>query len=394
MKKATHQATKDHNTTLVLRTVYHQALISRAEVARATGLTRTTVSDLITELIDAGYVREAGPGPATIGKPPIHVYLDAGAKQILCVDLGEEEFHGALVNLRGEVLQRHTLPLGDRTGAAALDLAHRLVDGLRSQASAPLLGIGIGTPGRVDPDAGVIRQAVNRGWVDVDLRKSLGERHRIPIHLGNDAHLAALAECAYGGHGRAPSLALIKVGQGIGSGLVFSGALHLGDGFSAGEVGHLCVERGGRPCSCGNRGCLETVAALPALSRQLQELAAKAPETPFARALRDPQPALEVWRTFSADGNPQARGLVRALGTHLGVVAASLVGVLNIRKVVIAGVPVAFGEPVLEALRAELRARILPEQAEETQVSFSALGSDLVLKGAAALVLRNQLNLP
>ncbi len=394
MKKATHQATKEHNTTLVLKTIYHDDLISRADIARSTSLTRTTVSEIVTELIAAGLVRETGVGPATIGKPPIHVDFDAGARQLICVDLGGDEFQGALVNLRGDVLQRHALPLGDRKGEAALHLAHRLIEGLWAQVTAPILGIGIGTPGLVDPDKGIIRQAVNRGWTNLDLREDFGSRYKVPIHVANDSHVAALAECAYGGHGRSPSLVLIKVGEGIGAGIVHRGDLHTGEGFSAGEVGHLCVQRGGLPCTCGNRGCLETVASTPSLLKLLREQAQTAPETPLGRAVTARGVSLELLREFNEAGDPQARLLIRDLGMHLGVVAASLAGVLNIHKIVLSGMPVHFGEPLLEAMRAEIRERILPEQARETQVCFSTVGSDIVIRGACALVLQKELQLP
>jgi len=394
MKKATHQATKGHNTTLVLKTIYHDDQISRADIARSTSLTRTTVSEIVTELIGLGLVKETGFGPATIGKPPIHVDFDAGARQLICVDLSGDTFQGALVNLKGDVLQRHALPLGERKGDAALQLAHRLIEGLWAQVSAPVLGIGIGTPGPVDTDKGIIRQAVNLGWANLDLRQSLGSRYSVPIHIANDSHVAALAECAYGGHGRSPSLVLIKVGEGIGSGIVLGGNLHTGVGFSAGEVGHLCVERGGLPCSCGNQGCLETVASTRSLLARFRRQAQAAPETPLGRALAAHGATLELLRAFSEAGDPLARALVRELGTHLGVVAASLAGVLNVHKIVLSGMPGLFGEPLLEALRAEIRARILPDQALETQVCYSSIGPDIVIQGACALVLRKELDLP
>jgi len=394
VKKATHQATKAHNTTLVLKTIYHNDQISRADIARATGLTRTTVSEIVADLIGAELVRETGVGPSTIGKPPIHVDFNAGARQLLSIDLGGTEFRGALVNLRGDVLQRHSLPLGDRKGAAALQLAHRLIEGLLPQASAPLLGIGIGTPGLVDTEKAIIRQAVNRDWTNLDLRQEFGVRYGIPIHLANDSHVAALAESAYGGHGPVPSLVLIKVGAGIGSGIVLGGEIYSGVGFSAGEIGHLRAVRGGLPCTCGNKGCLETVANTSALLRLMREQALRHPETAFGLALAAQEPSMELLRQLHEVRDPQARALVRDLGTHLGVVAASLVAVLNVRKIVLSGLPILFGEPLLDAMRSEIRARTLPEQARETEVCFSLLGSDIVIQGACALVLRHELNLP
>ena len=394
MEKATHQDTKEHNTTLVLKTIYHSKTLSRADIARATRLTRTTVSEIVSDLLDTGMVREIGLGPSTLGKPPTLVAFQPDARQLICVDLGEEAFQGALVNLHGDVLHRCSLPLDEAKGDAAMGLVHRLVEDLSALRTAPLLGIGIGTPGPVDPDRGVIHLAVNRAWANLDLRKSLSARFQVPIHIANDCHVAALAESAYGGHGRSPNLVLIKVGEGIGSGLVFGGKLHAGDGFSAGEIGHLCVTRGGLPCTCGNLGCLETVASTPALLRQAREEARRDPASPFGQAAALKGVSLPFLKEACAEGDPQATALAWDLGTHLGIVAASFAVVLNIHRIVISGMPSLFGEPLLEAMRAELGLRILPGQERETHLSFSSVGPDIVIQGACALVLRKELDLP
>ena len=394
MKKATNQTTKDHNAGLVLQTIYHSQQGSRADIARATSLTRTTVSEIVSELIQTGLVSETGVGRSAIGKPPIMVDFNPDARQIICVDLGVDEFHGALVNLRGEVIHQTTLSLEEGKGEAALKQVNRLVAGLQAQATAPLLGIGIGTPGPVNPADGIVRQAVNLDWVNVDLKKELFSRFDVPVHVANDSHVAALAESAYGDHGRAPSLVLIKVGKGIGSGIVLEGRLHTGQSFSAGEVGHISVERGGRPCSCGNEGCLETVASTFALLRLARERALRMPGTPFAKAVASRGASLELLRELNDQGDIHVRALGQELGAHLGVVGASLAGILNIRKIILSGMPTLFGEPLLESMRAEIMARVLPRQGLETLVGYSTLGPGIVIQGACALVLRRELNLP
>jgi predicted NBD/HSP70 family sugar kinase len=394
MEKATHQATKEHNATLALKTIYHSDPLSRADIARATGLTRTTVSDIVAELLDQGLVTEVGPGPTAVGKPPILVQFDPGCRQLICVDLGGSEFRAALVNAQGAMLRTASLPVEDRKGEDALLLVFQLVETLWTQVTAPLLGIGVGTPGPVDPDRGVIRMAVNRGWEDLDLKGRLEARFKVPIHVANDSHVAALAECAYGGHGRSPSLVLIKAGEGIGSGIILKGRLYAGEGFSAGEIGHLCVERGGLPCSCGNAGCLETVASVPALLLAAGARARSNPGSALAKTLAARGATLEVLLERFEEGDPQARSLIQDLGTHLGVAAASLAGILNIHRIVLSGAPASFGQACLDAMAAEMRARILLEQGREMEVVASTLGPDIVLQGACALVLRKELNLP
>jgi DNA-binding Lrp family transcriptional regulator len=174
--KATHRQTRVHNERLVVRTLYDFGPISRAEVARLTGLTRTTVSDVVAVLLDDGVVREVGRGPSSGGKAPILVEVDDDARLVVGLDLGEEHFAGSLVNLRGEIRRSVELAVDGRDGDAAVQLVFELLDQLLEGSTAPLLGIGIGTPGLVDSRTGTIRQAVNLDWRDLPLGQIVSER--------------------------------------------------------------------------------------------------------------------------------------------------------------------------------------------------------------------------
>ena len=287
--KATHAQTRQHNHRLVLRTLYDFGPISRAEVARSTGLTRTTVGDVVGDLLDEGMVEEVGRGPSTGGKSPILLSIVGDARLVIGLDLGESTFSGALVNLRGEVRRVVELPVEGRNGDDALDLVFRLVDELLKESSTTPLGIGVGTPGLVDTRTGTIRWAVNLDWQDLPLGGLLHERYGLPSNVANDSQAAALAEYTFGGesHGqRLPNLVTIKVGRGIGAGLVLNGSLFQGDGFGAGEIGHVAVVDDGAACRCGRFGCLETVASSRAIAERAAELAREL-DTPLAARAAD-----------------------------------------------------------------------------------------------------------
>ena len=287
--KATHAQTRQHNHRLVLRTLYDFGPISRAEVARSTGLTRTTVGDVVGDLLDEGMVEEVGRGPSTGGKSPILLSIVGDARLVIGLDLGESTFSGALVNLRGEVRRVVELPVEGRNGDDALDLVFRLVDELLKESSTTPLGIGVGTPGLVDTRTGTIRWAVNLDWQDLPLGGLLHERYGLPSNVANDSQAAALAEYTFGGesHGqRLPNLVTIKVGRGIGAGLVLNGSLFQGDGFGAGEIGHVAVVDDGAACRCGRFGCLETVASSRAIAERAAELARGARHTARSESRR------------------------------------------------------------------------------------------------------------
>ena len=197
-RKATRKQTRAHNSRLVLRTIYERDLISRAEIARETGLTRTTVSDVVADLMDRNLVDEVGLGPSAGGKPPILLSIVDNSYHLIGIDLASDAFRGAVVNLRGKIQHRVEMPLEAQDGDAALALVHELVERLMAATDRPLLGIGIGTPGLMDPHHGVVRRAVNLNWRDLPLRKRLHRRHHLPVHVANDCQVAALGEYAFG----------------------------------------------------------------------------------------------------------------------------------------------------------------------------------------------------
>ena len=162
MQKATRKQTRVHNSNLVLRTIYVRGQISRADIARETRLTRPTVSAMVTDLMGKGLIEEVGRGPSAGGKRPILLSVVDDSYHLIGIDLASDEFRGAVVNLRGKVRHRVHLPLLDRDGDVALSLVYELSDELIEATNSPLLGIGIGTPGLMDPIHGVVRQAVIR----------------------------------------------------------------------------------------------------------------------------------------------------------------------------------------------------------------------------------------
>ena len=192
-QKATSKQTKAYNTRLVLRTIYDHDRISRADIARATGLTRPTVSDAVAGLSRRGLVEEVGQGPSAGGKPPILLSVIDDSRHAIGIDLASDEFRGAVVNRRGEIRHRASLPLDGRDGEVALERVYELVDHLLSATGSPLLGIGIGTPGLMDPTKGIVRRAVNLDWQDLPLRSLLKQRYGLPLYLANDPQVAALA---------------------------------------------------------------------------------------------------------------------------------------------------------------------------------------------------------
>ena len=379
MEKSTRQQTRTHNSRLVLRTLYQERQLSRADLARETLLTRPTVSSLVSDLLADNLVVELGTAPSGGGKPPTLLAINEDGYHLLALDLGSAVLRGALVNLGGEIIVRREQPLAQAGGESALALTYALVDDLLAAATAPLLGVAIGTPGLVDPYNGVVRQAVNLGWVNVPLKSLLEARCGLPVYVANDSQSAALGEFTFGGGRDSRNLIVIKVGQGIGAGIVLNGQPFYGDGFAAGEIGHVVVAENGALCRCGNTGCLETIASTRVILGNA------------ALLLQRDTVAWEDIGAAQADGQTAIINMIDRTGRYLGAAIANLIAAYNIHNIVLAGRIAQFGSPLLEAAHAEAGRRTLPTMVADTTIRFSTLGSDGVLLGGAALVLKQEL---
>jgi predicted NBD/HSP70 family sugar kinase len=375
--RTTSQHARQRNLQAVLQCVYRERVVSRAAISRLTGLTRATISDLVGQLVRDGLVKELGPGTSSGGKPPTLLALDPGSRQIVALDLSGRPFRGALVDLRGDIVRRTRGRA--RRPPARLEEVSSLVESLAGAATSPLLGIGVGTPGIVDLDGRVI-EAANLGWHGVELRRELADRFGLPVQVANDAHAAALAEF---GSRPGVNLAVVKIGVGIGAGIVVDGRLYRGNRPAAGEIGHIRVADGVLPCTCGNAGCLETIASVPSILRRAALLSGRAvlPETlPW-----------DAGRATDILGEGPVGQAVAEAGRALGSVLAHLVAILDLHDVVLAVELAGVENALLAAVREEVRGRLLPTLASAVEFVPSEHGEDLVLTGAAALVLGDRL---
>jgi predicted NBD/HSP70 family sugar kinase len=377
MKKSNQEESRQHNRRLVLNTIYHRGEISRVEIARQTQLTRTTVSEIVAEFIDSGLVIETGQAPSRGGKPATLLQVDENSRLLVGVDLAESQFCGALINLRGEIVERGCLLLESTSGDTAIEAVYTLIEELLNLADSVVIGIGVGVPGLMDPLNGTVRQAVNLDWRNLPLGQILEARFQRPIYLANDCQVSALGEYTFGTPTEGQNLILIKAGRGVGAGIVINGQLFHGEGAGAGEIGHIQIQTDGAICRCGNRGCLETVASTRALVQQ-----SPTPIDNYESLLR----------AYHAR-DPQVLALIDVAGYALGETIKHMVSILNIQEIRIAGNLSQFGEAILTPIRKDLQHGVLPALAAQTQVELASLGDDIVLLGAASLVLKNELGL-
>ena len=387
--KATHRLTRRANERLVLRTIYEDGPLSRADVARATELTRTTVSDLVERLLAEGLVAEAGTGPSTGGKAPILLRVPADARQLIGVDVDRERLSGVIIDLRGEVLVREARQLEGCDGRAALDELEALVLFLRQTADRPLVGIGVGAPGLIDTASGTVRWAVGLDWRDEPVGRRLAAASGLPTVVVNDSQAAAMAEWTFGHHVTGGAMVVVKVGEGIGAGIILDGRLYAGDESGAGEIGHTRVVEDGPICRCGGSGCLETVASERAvLARAQAEADVRGDWALAGRAVNH----AALLSAFEA-GDAVARAIVFESAPPLGRVVGAMIGTLGARDVVFVGPMADYGEAWLEQVRTEAARSALPLLVERATIHLGRTGDDVVELGAAAMLMTSELGL-
>jgi len=361
-RKVVPEDARRHNRALVLRSLFRAGPLSRADLARTTHLTPPSVSDLVAELLNEGLVEELGRrADQGVGKPATLVGIVPDSRHIVCLDLGDATaFHGARINLMGKVLDRRTIDREGLTGQDATDLAVELATSLAGDSDRPLLGVGIGSPGLVHPD-GVVLEAANLRWHGEDLASAVAAPLDLPVHVANDANAATLAEYTFG-DAHSQNLLLVKIGEGVGAGILIDGQLFVGDRFAAGEIGHVMVDERGERCACGRRGCLETAIAAPVVRRRIAGASAK-----------------------------EQKRVLEAAGRRLGMALATVVSAFNLDEVVLSGPADVVGEPFRHAALATIRRRMMPALGEHVELRSSSLGDDDVLLGAAVLVLSQEL---
>jgi len=231
--------------------------------------------------------------------------------------------------------------------------------------------------------------AVNLDWKGLPLARLLQDRYQLPVTVLNDSQAAAIGEFTFGDvYPPESSLVVINVRHGIGAGIIIKGELFHGDGGGAGEIGHIVVEHeNGLPCRCGKTGCLETVASAHAVVQHARTLAPRMKKSSLSEAPQRINFDLLV-QAFAAS-DPLARQVVLQAGHALGGVIASLVGVLNINRIILSGDMTRFGRPWLDAIQETMTQSALSRLVQETRLEIGQLGVNSVLLGTSALLLRD-----
>ena len=362
----------------VLRLIRHGAATTRSDLVTTTGLARSTISQRVDALISRRLLVSDADVTATGGRPAQVLSFNHSAGVVLAADLGATHARLALCDLAGDILaeEAHDIAIADGPEVVMEWLEGRF-DALLAAApeeSGPLLGIGLGLPGPVEHPAGIpIAPPIMPGWDGYPVAPRLTHRHGAPALVDNDANLMALGERTRAWPDTEHFM-FVKVGTGIGGGLISHGRPMRGAQGAAGDIGHIHVrDHDDVLCRCGNRGCLEAVAGGGALAARLGE--------PGVR---------DVVRVFR-EGRPEVTAMVREAGRRLGEVLAASVNAFNPAVIVIGGDLAEADEPLLAGVREIVYQRSVPLGTRSLRIVPSELGEQAGVIGAATMAIEHVL---
>ncbi|GAA1826687.1 ROK family transcriptional regulator [Luedemannella flava] len=372
-------ALRESNQRRVIHAVRSAGALTQAEIARTTGLSAATVSNIVRELREAGTLVTTPTSSG--GRRAQSVSMARPTGLLVGVEIGASRLRAVLCDHEHRILSEESIPYDSAPSVErGLRRAEWLVSTLLLHARvdrASVRGVGVAAPGPIEAGTGRVgAPALLPAWHDAEIAAELGDRLDIPVHVDNDANAAALGEQVWGAGQGVSDLVYLKLSDAIGAGLVLRGEIFTGAAGLAGEIGHITVDEQGRICRCGNRGCLETLVGGPYLLDLL----------PAGRA--DGPPTLHTLVTAALDGDLGSRRVVADAGRAVGTVAAMLCNVLNPQRVIVGGDLAEAEDLLLDPIRESLQRRTLPSAAATVEVVPAELGARATALGAVASVER------
>ncbi|WP_394941948.1 ROK family transcriptional regulator [Psychromicrobium sp. YIM B11713] len=364
----------------IVETLLGSGPLTQAELSRHTGLSTATVSNIVKIMSDDGLISTS---PTTSsGRRAVSVSLNSAGAVAVGIDVGRTHVRVIIASLDYRILAERSIPL--RFGHRAIEgveSAARLLDELLKEIKLPhnaIVGAGVGIPGPIDSRTNTVLQgAILPEWVGINILELLESALKVPVYVDNDANLGALAQVTWGPHSSTSNLIFVKIGSGIGAGLILSGSSHYGHIGVTGEIGHSTISEQGLICRCGNRGCLETVASTATMIELL------------SRGTNEPITTEDIVQR-AIHGDTATLRVIDDAGQAIGRVMGSIANLLNPEVVVVGGPLAELGEILLDPIRRGLIRHAVPLVGESTQLAMSSMGNRAEALGGAALVFQQQ----
>jgi len=385
---------RELNLSLVLRLIHDEAPVSRAQIAKATGLNKSTVSSLVESLLERRLIHETGFNSVGTGRPARLLEINPQAGGIIGVELGVDFIAIVLTDFTGNFLWSRLISVDptdaqEKILAQILDLADEAIDICKDQ-NLFMLGLGLSVPGTVDLENEILVFAPNLQWRNVPLRKIFSEHTGLNVYLENDANAAAIAEHLFGSAQRCDDFIFVVASAGIGGGLFLNGNLYRGKDGYAGEIGHspIVTEPYQNPCHCGNLGCLEAYANQPSIIQRVKKRLANKRDSiiPSLSSEQGGHLSISIIKQAAVEGDKVALEALAETGEALGLGFASLIDTFNPEKIILGGSLSSVGKYLLPSIKEIATKHSLSNVSPKVDILLSDFDTDAILIGAISIV--------
>lgn len=394
------QLMKSLNRSVILNMIRRNGPISRAEIAEKTKLTPPTVSNIVKELLDTRLIVERDQGPSRGGRKPTMLELNSQRFYIIGVDAGPEKMRLVLTNLNAELIEsaERTIPARVTKGeflSMMIEMIAEMLE-LKNERSGELIGIGVGMHGMVDVEKGEALYAPMLNLRNIPIQQALEERFALPVRVENDARAFALGEKWFGSGTEGDSFVCVNVGRGIGAGIVVDGKLFHGEHYTAGEIGHMTIDVDGPRCSCGNYGCLQALAAGPAIAARAAREIGLGKKSILKEWVNGDLNRLSGQLVYeaAAENDALAVEVLAQTGAFLGIGIVNLIHLFNPKRIILGGGVAEAGDFLLQSVRHTVAERALTKEAKQTEITRTLLGAQATAIGAVSLQLADLFSSP
>ncbi|SEN16380.1 ROK family protein (putative glucokinase) [Lihuaxuella thermophila] len=394
MQTGSFQWMKSLNKSTILNLVRLKGPISRAEIAKITKLTPPTVTNIVAELLDSELIVESDLGASTGGRKPIMLNINSSRFYVIGIYARANKIDAAIANICGKIIYQlegnvPESPTKEQFLESLKAMVAKCVELARTDGQ-PVLGIGVGMHGLVDPQKGESIYATHLNLRQIPIKQFLETEFNIPVLVENDVRALALAESWFGQGRDLANFICVNVSTGVGAGIILDHKLYHGSSFAAGEVGHIPIDVEGPQCRCGNYGCLEAFASGPGMVLRMQKAILLGEKTSvWQKAKGDlSQITGEMIYEAALEGDRPAMEVLADTGRYLGIGLANLINLFNPSKIILHGGIARAGSLVIDPLKEVVMARALTDSVKQVSIVTSNLGKQAAVVGAFTLVLK------
>ncbi|MFC4323477.1 ROK family transcriptional regulator [Litchfieldia salsa] len=394
-QRGSFQLMKSLNRSIILNKIRVDGPISRADIAKETTLTPPTVSNMVKELLSSKMVVEIRQGESSGGRKPTLLTINSEGSYLIGLDIGPKYLRCISTDLMGNILSSSIEPIPfPITNERLLEVVKHQVGVIidfHKGDSRKLIGIGIGMHGVVNVNLGEALYAPSLQLRNIPLKKELEATFNTIVFVENDARVMALGEMWFGNGTTSNHSITINIGRGIGAGIIINGKLFHGEHFIAGEIGHMTIDISGGKCSCGNYGCLESVAAGPAIAERVKRELSLGKKSIITDLINNDLDRIDGRLVFEAaqKGDQLCEEILQQTGRYLGIGLTNLIHIINPQQIVLAGGVSKAGDFIINSLIETIEQRVLTLDAKKTEIRVSKFEDYATAIGAITLILEH-----